>query len=407
MIKPLFINRGCFFQQSPGGDCLRSFIKNLNGSGWEPIIYASKRTPLVNEIPEGAHLTKEYRFVQYVAAAVRRFILPDITWMPGYDWWSWGKSCCKVIEADIKNGRIQPSYIHAVSFSIASVWAGVKLKQKTGLPLVIQFYDPWADNPYRPFKTKWMKKKDWEMEKHAVEVADLIIHNNEAIAQLWRNRYKAFAHKILVLPLTASFPCIDVTRNEHRLGDLLTISHIGNFMLNRTSQPFIRAVDELLIRHPEYRSRLKINYIGMVTQPEIELIKNMGLSEVFNLTGTLSANDCLKYYMESDVFLAIDGVNKDNLFFPSKILKYLYFQRPILGITPKGSVLDMELNTSGHTSIENSDKEGIISYLERAMENYQSLLDFDYNYWQEFEPQQVVMKYKDLIINNLNTNRVK
>ena len=67
--------------------------------------------------------------------------------------------------------------------------------------------------------------------------------------------------------------------------------------------------------------------------------------------------------------------------------------------------LDMELDKSGHTSIENSDKEGIISYLERAMENYQSLLDFDYNYWQEFEPQKVVMKYKNFIINNLSIKR--
>lgn len=42
MIKPLFINRGCYFQHSPCGDCLRSFINNLKSTGWNPIIYASK-----------------------------------------------------------------------------------------------------------------------------------------------------------------------------------------------------------------------------------------------------------------------------------------------------------------------------------------------------------------------------
>lgn len=397
MLRPLFINRCYQFDQSPGGECLRAFVGTMGKDEWQPVVYGSDRTPRVDPVGECVKLTHEKRYMQYVFASVRR-VVSDLTWLPGYEWPAWGKNAVSEILKDIKAGTVTPDYIHSVAFPVASHWTALQVKKATGLPWVMQFYDPWADNPYRPFKTKWLKKRDWEMERECVMAADLIIHNNEAIAQLWRERYgEEIGKKIVVLPLTVPLPKTEVEDNAHKSGDVLTISHIGNFMLNRTSQPFIRAVAVLLDRHPEYREKLKVNYIGMVTEPEKELIKMNGLSEVFNLTGSISAEACVEYYKKSDLFLAIDGVNKDNLFFPSKILKYLYFRRPILGITPEGSVLDGELRQAGHTSIANSDMEGIVEYLERAMADYESLLSFNQGYWHRFEPCNVVSEYETLI----------
>lgn len=401
MLKPLFINRPCYFDQSPGGECLRAFLKAMDKEEWQPTVFASDRTPLVEPIPAYAHLTHEYRWVKYASAIVRR-VLSDLTFLPGYEWQSWGIGCKNAILKDIKDGG-QYDYIHSVSFPCASHTVAKKVKEKTGLPWVMQLYDPWAENPYRNFKTKWLKEYDWKQEREAVEACDLIIHDNEAIAVQWKERYgDEIAKKIFVLPLTVPLPKTEVVSNSHKSGDPLTISHIGNFMLNRTSQPFIRAVAELMSRHPEYRHKLKVNYIGQVTEPEKELIKMNGLGELFNLTGSISAEDCIKYYKQTDLFLAIDGVNKDNLFFPSKILKYLYFRRPILGITPEGSVLDTELHQSGHISIVNSDLEGIVEYLGKAINDYESLLGIDQDYWHRFEPQSVVTQYKTMVKDMLN-----
>ena len=403
MLRPLFINRACVADNSPGGECLRAFLSALNPDVWKLTAYGSDRTPLVNIQPEYVHLTHEKRYVQYVAAAIRR-VLPDLTFLPGYEWWSWGKTCKNQILKDIKKGA-QFDFIHSVSFPCASHTAALQVKKETGLPWIAQFYDPWADNPYRRFKTEWLKKKDWAMERECVESADLIIHDNQSIVNLWKDRYgEELGKKIVVLPLTVPLPEVEVNSNTHKSGDCLTISHIGNFMLNRTSQPFIRAVTELFRRHPDFKGKLRVNYIGRVTDPEKELIKANGLADVFNLTGPISVDSCLEYYKSSDLFLAIDGVNKDNLFFPSKILKYLYFRRPILGITPRGSVLENELHNASHVSIENWDVEGIISYLEQAMDDYESLLEFDVDYWLRFKPENVAAQYKILVNRMLNKN---
>ncbi len=398
MFKPLFINRYYQSEQSPVGECLRSFIGAMSPEVWDPVIYVSDRPPLLKDARWFVRFVHEQRWVQYYAAAVRRVLIPDLTWLPGYEWTAWGKRVAKMVINDIKNGSVKPDYIHSICFPVASHWAALKIKEETGLPWVMQFYDPWADNPYRPFKTKWFKDKDWAMERLAAEKADLIIHDNEVIADLWRERYgEEIGKKIVVLPLTVPLPTTKQNSPNLDNKNPLVISHIGNFMLNRRAEPFIKAVAELFKNHPEVRDRLKVNFIGMVTAEDKDLIHQKALDDVFVLHGMLKPVECEEFYQKTDIFLAVDGVNPDNVFFPSKILKYFYYQRPILGITPHGSVLDYELRTSKHAVFANVEITAIADYLYEAVTDYPALQDFDASYWQRFKPSSVVEQYKNFI----------
>lgn len=397
MIKPLFICREFLSNHSPTGECARAFINGFDDRFF-PLVYCSDKKPMIfNFVKNKCRVVHESNFVQYVAAAIRRVLIPDLTWLPGYEWWSWGKRCQKRILEDINKGE-KFDYIHTISFPCACHTVGLRIKRMTGLPWIAQFYDPWADNPYRPFKTQFFKRIDWELEREVVENADVIIHDNEPIAELWKKRYGSeIAKKIIVLPLTVPLPTAEVLPQRQRDGETLTISHIGNFMLNRTSIPFINALILLFNEHPELRGKLQVNYIGMVTEKEKEMIQLSNLSDMFNLVGIITPSECEPYYKATDVFLAIDGVNKNNLFFPSKILKYLYYNKPILGITPKGSVLDYELHASGHAVFVNEDIVSIKNYLYRAITNYSSLYGFDSNYWQRFDPINVMKSYQEMI----------
>ena len=399
MIKPLIISRPCYFDQSPGGECLRAFLGAMeNGDKWDMKVYASDRTPLVHPVPDYAKLTHEKRIVQYLAAAVRRILIPDLTWLPGYEWPGWGKGAVREILKDMKKGDLTPDFIHSISFPVTCHWVALKVKKATGLPWVMQYYDPWAENPYRPFKTKWLKRFDWEMERKAAEAADLIIHDNEIIANMWRERYgEEIGRKVVVLPLTVPLPKNEVIPMRYNGNRPLRIVHIGNFMLNRTARPFIIAITRLLQKHPEVRKRLKVVFVGMVTGSDKDLIKMNNLGDIFDLKGTLPASECVKYYQESDMFLAVDGVNKDNFFFPSKTLKYFYFQRPILGISPTGSVLHDELHRSKHAVYDNSDCDGIADFLYKTITDYNAVVNFDRDYWRRFNPQNVVAQYEKMV----------
>ena len=398
MIRPLIISREFLLDHSPTGECIRAFVGAMAQIELSPMVYCSDKKPQIGIATNNyAHVVHETIWPQYMAAVMRRLLIPDITWLPGYEWWSWGIRCKKQILHDIKNGE-RFDYIHTISFPCACHTIGLQLKRKTRLPWIAQFYDPWADNPYRPFKTQLFKEKDWALEREVAENADIIIHTNEPIANLWRERYgKEIAKKIIVLPLTIPLPSIQVSDINHKDGDVLTISHIGNFMLNRTSVSFINAISRLLEERPFLREKIIVNYIGRVTEREKELINERGLSKNFNLVGSISPTACEVYYQQSDAFLAVDGVNKDNIFFPSKILKYFYFKRPIIGITPKGSVLDYELRASGHAVFTNDDIESIKQYLYRLVTNYSSVLSFNANYWHNFKPENVISYYNSII----------
>lgn len=408
MIKPLIINRDYLFAHSPNGECLRSFMGGMGKTEWEPVVYGSDKQPLVSYSDFEYRLTHEKRYVQYTAALTRRVLIPDLTWLPGYEWNAWGKGVARRIINDIKHEIVAPDYIHSISYPVASHWAALKVKQATGLPWVMQLYDPWADNPYRPFNTDYFKKKDWEMEATAVKAADLIIHTNEKITNLWRERYgEDVSKKMIVLPLTTPIPSVSVSPITHKSTAPLLISHIGNFMLNRRAEPFIRALSKLLTIHPEYRAKVKVNFIGTVPDEDKKLIDENNLDNIIKLHGTLPIEKCEVFYKDSDLFLVIDGINPNNIFFPSKILKYFYFRRPILGITPKGSVLNVELNASGHKCYDNHDIDGIVNYLQTAVTDYSSLCNFKVDYWKKFEPLAVVESYKNAVLKVLNkTNEI-
>lgn len=372
---------------------LRSFVDELIVRGFQPKIYCSDGDKLVNCNHVSYVAVHDKYWVRFLFAIIRR-VFPDLTWLPDYQWYSWGKQTIRHINRN--NDLTKYDYIHSVSFPNSSHKVALKIKEKTGIPWIAQFYDPWADNPYRPFKTKFLKRLDYKQEREIVENADLIIHDNEAIANIWCERYGTeLAKKIVVLPL--SIDPVTPKNTEEREKDTIVISHIGNFMLNRTSEVFIQAVSNLFEHNPELKSALRVNYVGEVTQKEKDFIKKNNLEDNFYIAGSVSPEECQYYYENSDIFLAIDGVNNVNLFFPSKILKYFCYQKPILGITPKDSVLDFEMRNSHNESLRNDDANGIENYLYRAITNYEGILHNEKDYWKRFTPQSVVKEYENLL----------
>lgn len=398
MNYPLVINQHHQFKQSSVGQCSRAFISEMKCTEWTPYVYASDRDMLEKPIPEYVRIIHERKYWTYLDKVVRHFILPDLFFLPGYEWQAWGNKASKRIIKDIKKGEINPNYIHSISFSCANHWAALKVKKATGLPWIMQLYDPWADNPYRTFKTDFFKRKDWKQEQLAVENADLIIHTNEVIAELWRKRYgEKIGEKIEVLPLTSPVFNTKVTPISYDGNRKLIISYIGSLTLNRTLKPFVDALCNLIEKKPEIRDKIIVNIVGPMYDSEKSYISVNKMDSVFNYVGVISPEECDKYYNDSDIFLAVDGVNPDNFFFPSKIIKYFYFQRPILGITPQGSVLDFELKSAHHISIDNHNVKGITEYLQSAICNYSSLCNFDNDYYMRFSSENVMKKYSSLV----------
>ena len=85
------------------------------------------------------------------------------------------------------------------------------------------------------------------------------------------------------------------------------------------------------------------------------------------------------------------------MFFPSKLVDYFYYQRPILGISPKIGVTNQFLTESGNYCYTNDDVQGVCDYLTRIVTNIESIMNYDRNFYKQFLPEEISKAYKTIL----------
>lgn len=330
----------------------------------------------------------------FVEKVIRNLGMNDLMMTPDYYRYSWGGRALKAAIREMKKRKFD--YLHTISFPSSSHLIGYKLKKKYGIPWVAQFYDPWHGNPYRPIEHNFFKKIDAKNESLVANYADMIILPCKELVEEWLSRYgRVVEDRIIELPFITE-PLGECPINKE--DDTLIISMIGTSNYKRMSISFFEAVRQLIDEKPNVAGRIIIFHVGYITEEEKDLIKRLGLEDVVVQTGRLSECQCEQYFQNADVFLAIDANTDKNYFFPSKLLKYFSYQRPILGLVTKNSVMSRELAQSGHVTIAVDDLKAIKDYLYRAITDYPSLCGFDKEYRNKFYPSSVI----DTFTSNLN-----
>lgn len=319
--------------------------------------------------------------------------------LPDLFYWIWGKKAINTGVKYLKKNSID--FLHSISIPYSSHLVALKLKKKYNIPWIAHFYEPWCDNTYRK-STPYVMKKNKEWERLVVENADIIIHNSKRMCDSWLEKYgRLVEDKLAYLPMPLN---VTGEKKEKKIGNKIIISHIGNLYGLRNSSIFLKALNECLKDNITVREKLKINFIGKVSDVDIDTVKQLQLEGIVNFVGKLTEEECVEYYNNSDVFLVIEGQDQGPLFFPSKLIKYLYYERPIIGITESGSVLDQLLIENGHNSYTHDNIKGIADYIAKAVNSYDSLLSFKRDAWKEYEISNVVEKYMSIVDKLLQIN---
>ena len=154
-----------------------------------------------------------------------------------------------------------------VIFSTGMPWTsliiGYFLKTFTGKKLVIDFRDPWVDNPFIK-KGKLEKFLDRKWESLVVKKADLIIANTNALKQEMENRYRRFKEKITIVPNgydIIDFQNIPKTKLPE---DKFFICHAGFLYLKRDPISVLKALEILKRDHPDIASIVRFLQIGKI-----------------------------------------------------------------------------------------------------------------------------------------------
>ncbi len=228
--------------------------------------------------------------------------------------------------------------IVATGMPWSSLLVGYLLKKITGKKLVVDFRDPWVDNPYIS-KGVMEKYMDVKCEGIVVRNADLVIANTDALMLQMQAQYPGSISKIISLSNGFDKDDFKDISEINLPKDKLNIVHAGFLYLKRDPIDLLKAFEIVKSTHPEQSSYVQFYQIGNIN---LDYDLN-AFCRKNDLAGNVIIKEhmehklCLGYLRSADVLLLIQPGTKTQI--PSKIYEYIYLERPILAITEKTGAL--------------------------------------------------------------------
>lgn len=391
VIAPTFLRSSCAV-----GQIERHFIANLPQSHYSHVLCSSNYDMNINGDRFVVYQRPERNVFHYIDVLARKMHISDLSYSPDAFYYSWNGRAYREAKKIIKSNKID--YILTINNPVSSHLLGLKLKQKYGTPWLAYLFDPWHNNPFRQYKWSCFDKKDAHRERLVADNADVLLFPNQELLDSWIAIYgENIKSKSFVLPFATSIPEIKgKTNNDGKV----VISHIGTLSESRRANVFLEALNHIKQHSPDNYNQLQLNIVGYISDLDKKLIDEYKLNDVVNVVGHISEQECVHYYEQSDMFLIIDINCSPNLFYPSKLLKYFCYKKPIIGITTENSVVANELSKTGNHVFKYDDSHSLSIFLNKVVEDFSFARTNDVDYYKKFLVENVSEEYLK-ILNNI------
>jgi glycosyltransferase involved in cell wall biosynthesis len=251
----------------------------------------------------------------------------------------------------IKNEGID--LIFATAPPYTDFLAACELKDKFGLPLVVDYRDSWIDCPNNFYPTPLHKKKHSKMETSVLECTDKVITINSRIKELIHLRYpfvkdedvevipqgfdpEDFGSQIAQIGSQTSqiMQTSPIAQKENRK---FRITYSGSFLNYYTPKHFLDGLKLAFDKRPELKDKIEACFVGTFPNEYKEYIKNIGIENAVNIAGYVEHSLCAKYLVESDVlWMMINKTERSDLHSTGKLYEYFGAGKPILACVPEG-----------------------------------------------------------------------
>ncbi len=213
--------------------------------------------------------------------------------------------------------------------------AGLQVRRRDRLPWVAHFSDPWTDSPYVQ-GSAWLQSVWQRMERDVVGEADAVVFVTREAADLVMRKYPdEWRRKVAVVPHGFD-PRMAPPRppGERRAGPMRMV-YTGRFYRGvRTPSALFRALGHLN-RRETLEGVLELVCVGPHVVEYGGEVASLGLDGLVRLEGRRPKRDADAAAAGADVLLIVDAPSDGpSAFLPSKLVDYLAFRKPMLGLTP-------------------------------------------------------------------------
>lgn len=376
------------------------YVKYLRNFGWEPVVvtvgntkFSIKDESLLKEIPEDITIVRiddillkgitdpfkkqlielikptfeiaeksslfdEYcnQIEQYFEKIRNMILLPDSLAL-------WAQQVAKKISLKMNLNTID--LIYTTSGPYSSHLVGFILKRNFNIPWVADFRDEWTNNPYFHYDENDIKYKiERELETKIVSSADRITTTTPMATRNYIKLFNLPLQKVVTITNgfdEEDFRDIGISKTNSKF----TIVHNGSFYLVRDPFSFLRAIYNLIEKNLINKEKICIKFLGK----DDEIIKNgVCQIDVFKLVEWVPYLPHLQSIQESnnsDLLLLVAGAeDRVKSMVPGKLFEYMRIRKPILAISPKGSVIeDLLIHTGTGNNFGYNDIHGMEEYI--------------------------------------------
>lgn len=333
--------------------------------GWEPVVYTplNPEMPVTDEslnkdIPPGitilkTKITEPYRFYKLFSGRKENINTGFLSEKENTGWkeklsvWIrgnlfipdarqfWIKPSVRFLNHWLKENKVDVMISSGPPHSMHLI--ALQLKEKTGLPWLADFRDPWTNIDYYSdlMLTKAADRKHHRLEKTVLQKADAVVSvgktMNEEFTGLAGETDKNKFHVI-----TNGYDDNDLPSEEIPLSKKFSILHSGTLVRTRNPVILWSALADLIKEHPSLADDLEIVLTGKVDVSVIESFKKYRLEKWVRRTGYVSHDEVIKQLRSAQVLLLVlnDTPNSKGII-TGKLFEYLSSQRPVLCIGPE------------------------------------------------------------------------
>lgn len=248
------------------------------------------------------------------------------------------------------------------------------VKQRTGLPWVADFRDPWARAPWKAeiLGSSLRGKAATKLERRFVRRADRLVLNTDWIHREFTEYYGAqFARKFAVItngfdPQDFADPLMPATRSNKMI-----ITHTGALYRKRNPEQFFAACERLLARGKISPQELELRFVGGIA-PELyhTFERNEALRQTIQVIPQVSHREALGFQMQSDVLFILQPGTSVSV--PGKIFEYIGMRKRILALTPAGATADVVRENALGPVVDPEDLAGIEAALSQLVDEYRN-----------------------------------
>jgi hypothetical protein len=307
-----------------------------------------------------------YRILKEVVSWLEcRLYHPDI-------YMGWIKSAVAVALNNYRGSDFQAIYATGGPWSDFEV--GYQLSRHWGIPLVLDFRDPWTIAYYSSGERRpqWAKARDRRRLACYLAAAQAVIFLHGTCAECYLSAFPRSLDDRKIHLIPNGFEAADMYTSPPARGECLSITYAGT-LYSRKFDTLLSALSSLA-RQYNHQLKIKISFIGESQEMAIKIVKQLGLTSYIKFFPSMPFEETNGVMKDSHALLLLGEEPSAGyeIYATSKIFHYLSLGRPILGIMPpnEGKRLLQSLRAGLRVDVESiTEIESALLTLYRAWEN--------------------------------------